>query len=95
MHNGASHGMVFPLIKGGENVCLRGLSPSGLLEFTLLVKPPPLHLTSVPARNRCTGLGHNRYSARRLELDLIWRAACIYEGYAWLPQMKKLQAEVH
>jgi hypothetical protein len=29
------------------------------------------------------------------ELDLIWRGAQVYEGYAWLPKMKRLQAEVH
>ena len=30
-----------------------------------------------------------------LEVDLIWRGAYVYEGYSWLPHMKRLYAEVH
>jgi hypothetical protein len=25
---------------------------------------------------------------------MIWRGAHVYEGYAWLPKMKRLHAEV-
>ena len=50
------------------------------------------------------GLGRQELDARLdtvsirpddLEVDLIWRSSCVYEGYAWLPQMKRLEVEVH
>jgi hypothetical protein len=96
LNNGASHGMIFPEIKGDEQVVLRGLSPAGLLEFRLPGETPEITLD--------IGAGAQQLAARLdtvsirpddLEVDLIWRGACVYEGYYWLPQMKRLDAVVH
>jgi hypothetical protein len=96
LNNGASHGLLFPSLKGDETVRLRGLSPEGLLEFTLPGESPKIMLD--------IGLGAQELQSRLdtvsvrpddLEVDLIWRGACVYEGYSWLPQMKRLEAEVH
>ncbi|MEO7650657.1 MAG: DUF2169 domain-containing protein [Bryobacteraceae bacterium] len=95
MNNGASHGMLFANLKGDEKITLRGLSPEGLLEFSLPGDAPKIALD--------IGSGSQQLQARldtvsirpdELELDLIWRGACVYEGYAWLPRMKTLRAEV-
>ncbi len=96
LNNGASHGLLFPVLQGDENVCLRGLSPEGLMEFTLPGESPKIMLD--------IGFGAQELQARLdtvsirpddLEVDLIWRGACVYEGYSWLPQMKRLAAEIH
>lgn len=95
-NNGASHGMLFPEVKGDEVVTLNGLSPSGVLEFTLPGDQPEITLD--------LGTGAQQVQARldtviirpdELETDLIWRGACVYEGYSWLPQMTRLKAEVN
>lgn len=96
LNNGASHGMFISEIKGDEKVSLRGLSRDGLLEFVLPGEAPDITLD--------IGFGAKQLQAKLdtvsirpddLELDLIWRGAQIYEGYSWLPQMKRLHAEVH
>ena len=53
------------------------------------------------ARGRHLGLVHGGRSRRQRpvlqpgnKVDLVWRAALPYEGYAWLPQMTRLHAEV-
>jgi hypothetical protein len=93
--NGASFGMVFPDLEGTERITLGGLSENGMLQFalpgdtpTVLLdigrgeEQPPvkLHTVSIRVEDR--------------ELDLVWRAATVYEGYAWLPKMTRLHAEV-
>jgi hypothetical protein len=94
-NNGASHGLLFPSLQGDEMIRLHGLSPDGLLEFAL-----PGETTRVMLD---IGLGAQELQARLdtvsirpddLEVDLLWRAACVYEGYAWLQYMKRLDAEV-
>jgi hypothetical protein len=96
LNNGASHGMLFPNLKGDEKVILHGLSPDGLLEFTLPGETPKMTLD--------LGSGPQDLHARLdtvsirpddLEMDLIWRGGCVYEGYSWLPKMKRLEAEVN
>lgn len=95
-NNGASLGMLFPNLKGNEQISLRGLSPDGLLDFSLPDETPEILLD--------IGLGEQQLRARLdtvsirpddLEVDLIWRAAYVYEGYSWWPKMKRLYAEVH
>ena len=40
LNNGASQGLVFPSLKGDEKIRLAGLSPTGVLEFSLPVTVP-------------------------------------------------------
>jgi len=96
LNNGASHGMLFPGLKGDEKLTLRGLSPDGLLEFTLPGETPKMTLDiGFGAQELAPRLDTVSIRPDDLEVDLIWRGACTYEGYSWLPQMKHLDAEVH
>ena len=97
LNNGASHGMLFPDIKGDETGELDAdYHRMGCWNFRLPSDTPVITLD--------IGFGAEQLQARLdtvsirpddLELDLIWRGACVYEGYSWLPQIKKLHAEVH
>lgn len=93
--NGASFGMLFADLRGDEAVALGGLSPEGLLQFRLPGDPPAVLLD--------IGLGPQEPAPKLhtvsirpddREVDLVWRAAVPYEGYAWLPKMTRLHAEV-
>ena len=95
-HNGASVGLMCTELKNDETLRLEGLSPNGPLEFSLPGETPTIILD--------IGKGEQQLVAKLdtvsirpddLELDLIWRGVCVYEGYSWLPQMKRLHAEVH
>ena len=88
--------MMFAGLKGNEAISLRGLSPEGLLEFSLPGETPEVVLD--------IGQGEQQLQARLdtvsvrpddLEVDLIWRGTLAYEGYSWLPHMNRLYAEVH
>lgn len=94
-NNGASFGLMLQDLKGNEAIRLEGLSPGGLLEFSLPDDTPQIALD--------IGLGEQQLVAKLhtvsvrpddLEVDLVWRGALGYEGYQWLPQMKRLHAEV-
>lgn len=95
MQNGASHGMIFPDLKGNERVRLQGLTPDGLLEFALPGETPQVTLDlGSGAQQLQPRLDTVSIRPDEREVDLIWRAPCVYEGYSWLPQMKRLHAEV-
>jgi hypothetical protein len=95
-NNGASFGMMFRNVKGGESISLRGLTPGGLLEFVLPGETPRISLDIGQGEQQLIGSLHTiSIRADDLEVDLIWRGALTYEGYSWLPQMKRLHAEVH
>jgi hypothetical protein len=94
-NNGASLGMTFPDLRGDEQVMLGGLSTDGLLQFTLPADPPTITID--------IGLGEQQPPPKLhtvsirpddREFDLVWRAATPYEGYSWLPKMKRLHVEV-
>lgn len=93
--NGASFGMIFAGLRGDEPVTLGGLTPDGLLKFSLPGDTPTIRLD--------IGLGEQQPAPRLHtvsirpddgEVDLVWRASTVYPGYAWLPKMTRLHAEV-
>lgn len=95
-NNGASIGMTLPEIAKDESFALSGMTPEGSLHFSLPGETPEIVLD--------IGLGEQHLQAKMdtvsirpddLEVDLLWRGSCVYEGYAWLPNMKRLHAEVH
>ena len=94
--NGASIGMIFPTLKGDESVALNGLTPTGLLTFSLPGETPSIGLDLGPGMQELQPQLHT-VSIRPddQELDLIWRGAYAYGGYSWLPKMTRLYAEVH
>ena len=94
-NNGASYGMMFPKLEGNERITLRGFSPEEFPGFSLPGEMPRITLD--------LGLGESLLDSKlhtvsirpdNMEFDLIWRGALAYEGYRWLPQMKRLSAQV-
>lgn len=94
--NGASFGMVFPELKNDETVSLGGLTPDGHLKFSLPGETPGIGLDLGSGMQQLSPHLHT-VSIRPDdgEVDLIWRAAQPYPGYAWLPKMTRLHAEVN
>jgi hypothetical protein len=93
--NGASPGLVFPYLRGDEEIAVENLTPDGFLTFRLpgeqprigldvgmgLWEPPVvLHTVMIRLEDR--------------EVDLVWRAASAYPGPDWLPQMRKMEVTV-
>jgi hypothetical protein len=94
--NGASLGMVFADLRGDETVSLDGLTPDGHLEFSLPGDTPTIRLDLGSGAQELSPHLHTvsiRPDDR--EVDLVWRGARPYEGYAWLPKLTRLEAEVH
>jgi len=93
--NGASFGLTFPALAGDEPIALGGLSPEGRLRFRLPGETPTVLLDISRGEERPEVRLHTvsiRPDDR--EVDLVWRAATVYDGYAWLPKMTRLHAEV-
>ncbi len=95
-NNGASHGLIFQTLEGNERVTLSGLSPTGPLSFALPGERPRIALDlgegAEPLESRLHTVSI-RPDDR--EFDLIWRGARRYEGYHWLPRLRRLRAEVN
>jgi hypothetical protein len=93
--NGASLGMIFASFKGDEPVVLGRLTPGGVLKFSLPGDEPKIGLDLGQGMQPLDPQLHT-VSIRPddLELDMIWRGAHPYEGYGWLPNMTRLEAEV-
>lgn len=93
--NGASLGLMFADLKGDEPVALAGLTPGGLLRFSLPGDVPRIGLDLGSGVKELEPQLHT-VSIRPddEEVDMIWRGACPYPGYHWLPKMTRLEAEV-
>jgi hypothetical protein len=95
-NNGASLGLAFPFLAGGELVKLMNLTPTGYLSFALPKEAPRIVLD--------IGLGENELKPvlqtvtirpNEMQLDLVWRGAHEHPGIDWLPEMKKMVATVN
>jgi hypothetical protein len=93
-NSGASRGLVIPYL-GDETFRLTNLTPTGSLIFRLPGEAPSIMLD--------IGLGENELEPflhtvcvrlEEVQVDLVWRGAHPYPGLDWLPEMKKLAAEV-
>lgn len=92
---GASPGLSFPHLKGNETIKLRGLTPEGMLRFTLPGESPTLRLdigdgfrNLVPVLHTVCIRGEER------QVDLVWRGSLPYPGIEYLAEMTTLSAEV-
>ena len=94
-HSGASRGLVLPFLSGTEKFRLTNLTPDGSLEFQLPGETPSLILD--------IGLGENELQPflhtvcvrlEEMQVDLIWRGAHPYPGWAWLPEMTKMVTSI-
>jgi hypothetical protein len=93
--NGASRGLVFPYLTGGEHVVTENLSPGGLLSFQLPCDTPRLGLDIGRGIQEPQVVMHTvmiRMEDR--QVDLVWRGATAYDGPDWLPQMRKMEVLV-
>jgi hypothetical protein len=94
-NNGASPGLIFRALTGVEPIKLIGLTPSGLLGFTLPGDTPRLMLDIGLDENELYPVLHTVcIRPDEMQVDLVWRGAHPYPGLDWLPQMKRLHAEV-
>jgi hypothetical protein len=93
--NGASMGLLFSDLSGDETVTLGRLTPGSVLTFSLPCDPPRIGLDLGQGTQPLEPQLHT-VSIRPddLELDLIWRAAQTYPGYDWLPNVKRVEAEI-
>jgi hypothetical protein len=94
-NSSASPGLVFPYLNGNETIRLTNLTPEGILSFQLPDETPRIMLD--------IGLGENELNSvlqtvcmrlEKMQVDLIWRGAHEYPGFDWLPEMKKMNAQV-
>jgi hypothetical protein len=94
-NHGASLGLTVPFLSGGEPVRLTNLTTDGLLAFRLPSEKPKMALDIGSGPSELAPVPHTacvRVADR--QLDMIWRGALRYPGVEWLPQMKRLTAEV-
>jgi hypothetical protein len=93
--NGASRGLVFTYLQGGEQIITEHLSPEGIVSFQLPYDMPHLGLDIGSGVQEPQVLMHTvmiRMDER--QVDLVWRGAIPYPGPDWLPQMRKMEVFV-
>lgn len=93
--NGASPSLVFPYLKGGEEIATANLSSEGILFFYLPHDAPHLGLDIGFGMQEPEVVMHTvliRMEER--QVDLVWRGAVPYPGRDWLPQMRKMEVAV-
>jgi hypothetical protein len=94
--NGASFGLSFESLDGREEVTLGGLTPDGLLRFSLPDDPVRIGLDigagmrELPVRLHTACIRPDDG-----ELDLIWRGALPFGGYAQLSRVTRMDVEIH
>ena len=95
VNNGASRGLTFPYLKGNEVFRLTNLTPTGSLTFKLPGETPVITLDIGSGENKLQPVLHTVcIRPEQMQVDLIWRGAHPYPGWDWLPEMKRLVAEV-
>jgi hypothetical protein len=93
--NGASRGLVFPFLTGGELVVAENLSIEGSISFRLPHDAPRLGLDIGSGVLEPPVVRHTvmiRMEDR--QVDIVWRGAVPYPGPDCLPQMRKMEVSV-
>jgi len=94
-NNGASLGLALPYLSGGESVRLYNLTPEARFDFKLPVDTPRIMLDIGLGENELAAVLHTVcLRAEDKQVDLLWRGAHQYPGVEWLPEMKKMVAQV-
>jgi hypothetical protein len=94
-NSGASIGLAVPFLSGGEAVRLTNLFPTGPVAFTLPRERPRIALDFGRGLAEPDPVLHTvQIRADEGQLDLVWRGAVRHPGIDWLPEMKRLVAEV-
>jgi len=90
--NGASPGLVFPYLRGGERIVTENLSPAGMVSFQLPDDMPQLGLDIGSGVQEPQVVLHTvMIRMEERQVDLVWRGAVPYPGPDWLPQMRKME----
>jgi hypothetical protein len=93
--NGASVGLIFPYLKGGEPVVTENLAPEGTLSFNLPTDRPQLGFDiGAGAQEPEVVLHTAQIRMEEREVDMVYRGAVPYPGPDWLPQMRKMDVMV-
>jgi hypothetical protein len=93
--NGASPGLVFPFLAGGEQIVTENLSPEGTTSFRLPEGTPTLGLDIGSGVQEPQVVLHTvMIRMEERQIDLVWRGAVPYPGPDWLPQMRKMEVLV-
>lgn len=93
--NGASRGLAFPFLKGGEEIATANLSPKGIVYFYLPYDTPRLGLDIGFGIQEPEVVMHTvMIRMEENQVDLVWRGAVPYPGPDWLPQMRKMEVSV-
>jgi hypothetical protein len=94
-NSGASLGLAFANLAPAALLRLAGLTPEGMLSFTLPEAWPSIMVDIGFGENVVpTALHTVAIYAEERRLDMIWRGAHPYPGNDWLPEMRRLRHEV-
>lgn len=89
--NAASPGLSAPYLSGGERVHTSNLSPEGKLRFKLPSDSPAITLDIGQGEMETDVVMHTvlmRMDEKKM--DITWRAAFVYPGPEWLPQLQHM-----
>jgi hypothetical protein len=93
--NGASEGLAFPFLKGGETILTENLHPDGQVSFQLPLDTPKIGLDiGEGVQESLVVLYTVMIHMDEGQVDLLWRGAVVYQGPDWLPQMRKMDVLV-
>jgi hypothetical protein len=93
--NGASPGLAFPYLKGGETIVTENLTPAGRLDFQLPTVSPRIGIDIGEGMREPDVVLHTvMIRMDDAQVDLVWRASIPYRGPDWLPEMTKLELVV-
>jgi len=90
--NGASPGLALPYLSGDEPIRLSNLTPEG--ETSFLLPGEQLHIgldIGAGMKESQVVLHTVMIRMENRQVDLVWRAAFLYPGPDWLPQLKKTE----
>lgn len=91
--NGAA--LSLPYLEGGESIRLENLSPEGVLEFSLPLEKPKVHIDmGLGPQDPAAVLHTVQIRGEDRQIDMVWRASVEYPGLDWLPQMTHLELTV-
>lgn len=93
--NGASRGLSFPYLRGGDRIVAENLTPEGTISFTLPADAPLLGLDiGSGVQEPEVVLQTVMIRLEEGQVDLVWRGAVSYQGPDWFPQMRKMEVFV-
>ncbi len=94
-NSGASPGLAFPFLTGGEQIRLAHFTPGGNLVFQVPHDVPRISMDIGLGEQEVLPVLHTvLIRPDDNQVDLVWRGALPFPGIDWLPEMKRLHVEV-